>query len=32
MSLRFKIIGVGALLGAAAGYAYFYFIGCASGT
>lgn len=32
MSLRFKIIGIGAVLGAAAGYAYYYFIGCASGT
>ncbi len=32
MSLRFKIIGIGAVLGAAAGYAYYYYIGCSTGS
>ena len=32
MSTRLKIIGLGAVLGSAAGYAYYYFIGCSSGT
>jgi outer membrane lipoprotein SlyB len=32
MNKRWIYIGAGALVGAAAGYAYYYFIGCANGT
>lgn len=30
--LKYKTILAGAILGAIAGYAYYYFVGCASGT
>ncbi len=30
--LKYKTILTGAILGAIAGYAYYYFVGCASGT
>jgi hypothetical protein len=30
--LKYKLIFIGAILGAVGGYAYYYFIGCANGT
>ncbi|MBP7389680.1 MAG: hypothetical protein KA841_04700 [Chitinophagales bacterium] len=30
--LKYKTIIIGMIVGAAAGYAYYYFVGCASGT
>lgn len=30
--MKYKNIFIGAIIGAMAGYAYYYFIGCASGT
>lgn len=30
--LKYKITALGLLMGAIAGYAYYYFVGCASGT
>jgi len=30
--MKYKLIAFGAIIGAAGGYAYYYFVGCASGT
>ncbi len=30
--LKYKLIFIGAIIGAIGGYAYYYFIGCANGT
>jgi hypothetical protein len=30
--LKYKLIFIGAIIGAIGGYAYYYFVGCANGT